>query len=119
VSRDYEVQATREAGVTVDPDDLSDDMTPGVEGTHSGAGNVPTEDAHDNVDDADVTDVDSAVDTDADGPETEDGAEETAPPRAEHSTPDRTRARELFERLTALPPDSPERAQIRSTLVAG
>jgi RNA polymerase sigma-B factor len=113
VSRDYEVQATREAGVTVDPDDLSDDMTPDADGTRAAAGNVPPEDAHDDVDDADVTDVDA----DADGPESEDGPEEAAPPRAEHSTPDRTRARELFERLAALPPDSPERAQIRSTLV--
>jgi RNA polymerase sigma-B factor len=121
VNRDYEVQATREAGVTVDPDDLSDDMTPDIESTHSGAGNVPPEDVHDDVDGADVTDVDSDVDAGAgagaDGPESEDGAEETAPPRAEHSTPDRTRARELFERLATLPPDSPERAQIRSTLV--
>jgi RNA polymerase sigma-B factor len=38
-------------------------------------------------------------------------------PRGDHSTPDRTRARELFEQLAALPADSPERAQIRSTLV--
>src|SRR6202451_1321255 len=40
-----------------------------------------------------------------------------APTRSEHSSPDRTQARELFERLTKLPADDPERAKIRSTLV--
>ena len=30
-------------------------------------------------------------------------------PRTEHSAPDRTQARELFERLAALPADDPER----------
>ena len=38
-------------------------------------------------------------------------------PRSEHSSPDRTQARELFERLTVLPADDPERARIRATLV--
>ena len=62
---------------------------------------------------------DLAVDDDA--PEAE-GDGEASPsgsraPRGDHSTPDRTQARELFERLAALPPDSPERTQIRSTLV--
>jgi RNA polymerase sigma-B factor len=37
--------------------------------------------------------------------------------RADHSPPDRTQARELFERLASLPPDDPERARIRATLV--
>jgi RNA polymerase sigma-B factor len=37
--------------------------------------------------------------------------------RAEHSAPDRTQARELFERLASLPADDPERARIRATLV--
>jgi RNA polymerase sigma-B factor len=37
--------------------------------------------------------------------------------RDEHAVPDRARARELFERLSTLPADSPERAQIRSSLV--
>jgi RNA polymerase sigma-B factor len=37
--------------------------------------------------------------------------------RAEHSAPDRTQARELFERLCTLPSDDPERARIRATLV--
>ncbi|MGD0706231.1 MAG: RNA polymerase sigma factor SigF [Trebonia sp.] len=40
-----------------------------------------------------------------------------APTRSEHSSPDRTQARELFERLSKLPADDPERAKIRSTLV--
>ncbi len=45
-------------------------------------------------------------------------SEEPAPlPRSEHSSPDRTQARELFERLTVLPADDPERARIRATLV--
>ena len=39
------------------------------------------------------------------------------PARSEHSSPDRTQARELFERLAKLPADDPERAKIRSTLV--
>ena len=39
------------------------------------------------------------------------------PARSEHSSPDRTQARELFERLAKLPTDDPERAKIRSTLV--
>ncbi len=39
------------------------------------------------------------------------------PPRSEHSSPDRTQARELFERLTVLPAGDPERARIRATLV--
>jgi RNA polymerase sigma-B factor len=39
-------------------------------------------------------------------------------PRSERSSsPDRTQARELFERLTVLPADDPERARIRATLV--
>jgi RNA polymerase sigma-B factor len=38
-------------------------------------------------------------------------------PRTEHSAPDRTQARELFERLASLPADDPERARIRATLV--
>jgi RNA polymerase sigma-B factor len=46
-------------------------------------------------------------------------SEEAPPllPRSEHSSPDRTQARELFERLAALPAGDPERARIRSTLV--
>ncbi|HEX4091849.1 MAG TPA: sigma factor, partial [Trebonia sp.] len=45
--------------------------------------------------------------------------EETPPPlqRSEHSSPDRTQARELFERINQLPADDPERARIRATLV--
>jgi RNA polymerase sigma-B factor len=39
------------------------------------------------------------------------------PPRSEHSSPDRTLARELFERLAVLPAGDPERARIRATLV--
>jgi len=39
------------------------------------------------------------------------------PPRSEHSSPDRSQARELFERLSVLPADNPERARIRATLV--
>jgi RNA polymerase sigma-B factor len=39
------------------------------------------------------------------------------PPRTDHSAADRTQARELFERLTTLAPDDPERARIRATLV--
>ena len=37
--------------------------------------------------------------------------------RIEHSSPDRARARELFERLAELPPGDPERARIRGYLV--
>jgi RNA polymerase sigma-B factor len=37
--------------------------------------------------------------------------------RIEHSSPDRARARELFERLAELPPEDPERARIRGYLV--
>ena len=37
--------------------------------------------------------------------------------RDEHAVPDRTRAKELFERLTALPEGSPERERIRGALV--
>jgi len=45
-------------------------------------------------------------------------SEEPLPlPRTEHSASDRTQARELFERLTTLPHDDPERARIRATLV--
>jgi RNA polymerase sigma-B factor len=43
--------------------------------------------------------------------------EPAPPPRSEHSSPDRTQARELFQRLTTLPATDPERARIRSTLV--
>jgi RNA polymerase sigma-B factor len=44
--------------------------------------------------------------------------EETLPlPRTDHAAPDRTQARELFERLAQLPPDDPERTRIRATLV--
>ncbi len=47
------------------------------------------------------------------------GEEEKPPPvpRTDHSTPDRTQARELFERLSILPASDPERARIRATLV--
>ena len=45
-------------------------------------------------------------------------SEEPLPlPRTDHSAPDRTQARELFERLSQLPRDDPERARIRATLV--
>jgi len=37
--------------------------------------------------------------------------------RIERGSPDRARARELFERLSQLPPDDPERARIRGYLV--
>jgi RNA polymerase sigma-B factor len=37
--------------------------------------------------------------------------------RVEHSSPDRARAREMFERLAVLPADDPERARIRGYLV--
>jgi RNA polymerase sigma-B factor len=37
--------------------------------------------------------------------------------RDDHSVPDRARARAMFERLAELPPGSPEREQIRGTLV--
>ena len=37
--------------------------------------------------------------------------------RDEHSVPDRARARELFERISQLPPGSPERERIRGQLV--
>jgi RNA polymerase sigma factor, sigma-70 family len=37
--------------------------------------------------------------------------------RVEHSSPDRARARELFERLAVLAPEDPERARIRGYLV--
>jgi len=37
--------------------------------------------------------------------------------RIEHGSPDRARARALFERLAVLPPDDPERARIRGHLV--
>jgi RNA polymerase sigma-B factor len=37
--------------------------------------------------------------------------------RDDRSVPDRARARELFERLATLPPDSPERERIRGSLV--
>ena len=37
--------------------------------------------------------------------------------RIEHASPDRARARELFERLAELAPDDPERARIRGYLV--
>jgi RNA polymerase sigma-B factor len=44
--------------------------------------------------------------------------EESLPlPRTDHAAPDRTQARELFERLAQLPPDDPERARLRATLV--
>jgi RNA polymerase sigma-B factor len=45
------------------------------------------------------------------------GEDKSPLPRTEHSAPDRTQARELFERLTQLPPDDPERARLRATLV--
>jgi len=45
------------------------------------------------------------------------GEEPLPLPRTDHSTPDRTQARELFERLTQLPHGDPERARIRATLV--
>ena len=37
--------------------------------------------------------------------------------RVEQGSPDRGRARELFERLSELPRDDPERARIRGYLV--
>jgi RNA polymerase sigma-B factor len=45
------------------------------------------------------------------------GEEPLPLPRTDHSAPDRTQARELFERLTQLPHGDPERARIRATLV--
>ena len=52
------------------------------------------------------------------GEDAQDGVEAAAPvPHDDHAVPDRARARELFERLATLPPGSPEREQIRGTLV--
>ena len=45
------------------------------------------------------------------------GEEPLPLPRTDQSAPDRTQARELFERLSQLPRDDPERARIRATLV--
>jgi RNA polymerase sigma-B factor len=45
------------------------------------------------------------------------GDESLPLPRVDHAAPDRTQARELFERLAQLPPDDPERIRIRATLV--
>jgi RNA polymerase sigma-B factor len=45
-------------------------------------------------------------------------SEQTLPaPRSERSSPDRSQARALFERLAVLPPDDPERVRLRATLV--
>jgi RNA polymerase sigma-B factor len=46
-----------------------------------------------------------------------DAAHVDAALRIAHSSPDRTRARELFERLAELPAGDPERARIRGYLV--
>jgi RNA polymerase sigma-B factor len=52
------------------------------------------------------------------GEDAHDGPEAASPvPHDDHAVPDRARARELFERLATLPPGSPEREQIRGTLV--
>jgi hypothetical protein len=52
------------------------------------------------------------------GEDAHDGPEAAVPvPHDDHAVPDRARARELFERLATLPPGSPEREQIRGTLV--
>ncbi|HZB30608.1 MAG TPA: RNA polymerase sigma factor SigF, partial [Streptosporangiaceae bacterium] len=44
-------------------------------------------------------------------------ADDAGSERTETSVPDRARARELFERLTALPDDDPERQRLRDQLV--
>ena len=46
-----------------------------------------------------------------------DAADLTPPPRVQHGARERSRARDLFERLSGLPPDDPERLRIRSELV--
>jgi RNA polymerase sigma-B factor len=46
-----------------------------------------------------------------------DAADLTPPPRIQHGARERSRARDLFERLSGLPPDDDERLRIRSELV--
>jgi len=50
-------------------------------------------------------------------PAEETPAAASASSRDDRSVPDRARARELFERLAAMPPGSPEREQLRGVLV--
>jgi RNA polymerase sigma-B factor len=111
VSSEYEVQVgvTVEQDTSVDGEDVvgEDDVVVGD------VNSVPDPDADIAGPGSDVTDPDSDADPDPD----DDSEDAAPPPRTEHSTPDRTRARELFERLATLPADSPERAQMRSTLV--
>jgi RNA polymerase sigma-B factor len=113
VSSEYEVQ------VTVSKDAVPDDVE-GVEGLEpTGADdNVVDDDlVEDGVIDDGVID-DAAEDGVSDDEGPDDGvARDTRTPRTEHSAPDRTQARELFERLATLPADDPERVKIRSTLV--
>ena len=62
-----------------------------------------------------VTEKDVRVPEEYDGRPADDTL--TAVARDDHAVPDRARARELFERLTALPEGSPERERIRGALV--
>ena len=109
MNSEYEVQ------VTVPKDAVPDDVE-GVEGVE------PAGADDDVVDDGLVEDgvIDDAViddDVAEDGVPGDGVAGNARTPRAEHSAPDRTQARELFERLAVLSADNPERVMIRSTLV--
>ena len=102
-----------EAQMTV-PDDVGSVETGPVD-----PGDSVTMDDSVTVDDSITVDDEGAVDDSvsvAGEAAAGNGGSGAARPR-DHSTPDRTQARELFERLAALPADSPERAKIRSTLV--
>jgi RNA polymerase sigma-B factor len=110
VSGEYEVQVTEEFRVSVGDSEPGKMSSPGLGSEDLGSEGLGSEDlGSEDLGSEDLVPVDIAGD---DG-----DADATLLPRAEHSAPDRTQARELFERLTVLPPDDPERARIRSTLV--
>jgi RNA polymerase sigma-B factor len=73
----------------------------------------------DSMDLADSSDLDD-LETEEDAEDAELGGEgelETPAPRAQHGPRERGHARDLFEQLSALPSDDPERLRIRSELV--
>jgi RNA polymerase sigma-B factor len=113
VSGEYEVQVTEEFDISVgDPGPESAGMPENM------PAHLPDELSGDLSEEiADDVAADAAEDADDGDTGDETGEEPPALVRTDHSTPDRTQARELFERLVVLPSDDPERARIRSTLV--
>ena len=115
-----------EAAELPDPADAAGSAATGNQGPEPGGpahaghedlvGAVELTESMDLADASEIQDLESEPDIEDDELGGE-GELEAPPPRAQHGPRERGHARDLFEQLSALPPDDPERLRIRSELV--